>query len=114
MSKTTLKTLKALKRPKTLKALKRPKTLKAEGSEDFKDLKDSKDSEETEGSEDTEDNFNNFQDLLQIMEEMQMLPFIQTDKDRFQSMHFNMFLSPGRSLKDLTFLVAKKTTIAGG
>lgn len=62
----------------------------------------------------TEDDFSNFQDLLQIMEEMQMLPFVQTHKDQFQSLHFNMFLSPGRSFKDLTFLVAKKTIIIGG
>ncbi|KAG0566605.1 hypothetical protein KC19_7G076800 [Ceratodon purpureus] len=95
-------------------------------TEDSEETEVTKSSEQSEGkkldSDDTDDdpevNFNNFQDLLQIMEEMQMLPFIQTEdadcKHRFRSLDFNEFVLPGRSLKDLTFLVAKKSAIIGG
>lgn len=64
--------------------------------------------------EDTAGNFDNFLDLLHIMEEMQMLPLRQTEEDQFQSLHFNVFLSPGSSPKDLAFLVAKRDAIIGG
>lgn len=73
-----------------------------------------KDSANSADSADPADNFNNFQDLLQVMEEMQMLPLRQTDKGEFRSVDFNMFVCPGRTLKDLTFLIAKKTVIIGG
>lgn len=63
---------------------------------------------------DCDESYNNLLDLMQIMEEMQMLPVRQMDDGRLRSVDFNMFVDPKRSLKDLTFLVAKRAFIIGG
>lgn len=68
----------------------------------------------SEDAKDCDESYNNLLDLLQIMEEMQMLPVRQMDDGRFRSVDFNMFVDPKRSLKDLTFLVAKRAFIIGG
>lgn len=57
--------------------------------------------------------YNNILDLLHIMEQMQMLPIKQNEEGRFQSLHYNMFLAPGSSPRDLTFLVAKNKAWIG-
>lgn len=57
--------------------------------------------------------YNNLLDLLHIMEQMQMLPIKQNEDGQFQSLHYNMFLAPDSSPRDLTFLVAKNKAFIG-
>lgn len=65
--------------------------------------KDEVDSDDELGS------YSDILDLLHIMEQMRMLPVKQNADGRFQSLHYNMFLAPGSSPRDLTFLVARNT-----